>query len=672
MNYQYKFYLNKKLFDNPIGWDDFTTTLQRKREIGAVLTTVEISAGFIGNGYVFLKRFYDLGLFDEVIRVDIEELRSDSPTYKKIYTGTIFISQSIWTATKCVAKVKIQDNGYYAKINGNQSVEATLSAGVSKLGTSITEADPYILNIHNILNNLSSTKEIYAIRIFEAFRYLFSFIGENSFIFKSDYFDFNGQEQGLCITSGQKLSSTVEDQYKTASVPIPAFSLATLFKEISKVYPIELIVEDHPETPTVRIEKEGYFFSDKVIFRAKNVAEITYKFNENLLYSNYQFGSEILLNDVTSSFPEDITLYGFKDELVPVQIKSNIDKTLDLKGRWVRSSNVIEAALGGDTGYDNDIFLIDSILLYPTFRTSYGITRNTNFLNLVPPRYYFNEELTNYKVSQRLYGAVPSGLAAFLLPENTGTFKAYLSVDRCDINTAGNEFANLDISIESYDIGNNYNPINWKFTAPAGGIFDIAINYHIDITDGGGGGIWTSRLYQHDSAGTPKAIYDVGNFNATTGIDTDGDGTIDTYIPCYVDSHHENFNLGGIQRIVMSKGDSITFDVRMKVGIGGNIETLCILADNTFFSCVYANIGEFKVDTFDPKDYPAFQASCEFPVSIEQFDKIEKNRLGLIEVSDAFGNNFTGFIENLKYDRIKGIAKTELFASIKKAKIIIK
>ena len=109
------------------------------------------------------------------------------------------------------------------------------------------------------------------------------------------------------------------------------------------------------------------------------------------LFSSVKFGSP--RSGTTGTFPQ-ITFLSWNDEEFIVSGQCNTDNELDLTVAFVTNSNVIEAILGGDTSFDDDIVFIQ-------YTKSTSKATKTNPQVLDPAATIYNEQYLNTLVSTR-------------------------------------------------------------------------------------------------------------------------------------------------------------------------------------------------------------------------------------------------------------------------------
>jgi len=357
MTPRYKFYLDGTLLaDEPIGWEDLVTEIDRDLNLHGLLIKTNLKLTFVGDGYDYLKCVFDANSFCKEVKIIIEEQCSDGSGWDKVVDGLISCLDMQFDMNKCTVECDVEDNSYFARIKNNINIEAFPHVGKSKSGVDISPATLEKLTMFTPSTGVDSATPRYAYRVFELCKFLVSFMSDGEVDFKSTLFDVGGEFEGLFVTNGLHLATGVAADYQNED--IGSMSFKTLNEEVYKICNVGFTIETILGRPTLRIEKDDYHFGTTVSDTLDNVLGVTKRVKTDLLYSILLIGSTTTDNNPTLSFPEDIQLLGFKEEEYQLTGQCNIDRTFDLLGEWIRSSNVIEDILGGSTSYDEDFIFV--------------------------------------------------------------------------------------------------------------------------------------------------------------------------------------------------------------------------------------------------------------------------------------------------------------------------
>ncbi len=638
-------YLDGIQYGDPLGWEKWEEILERT-ELNGLLLRVNLSLEFNGKAFEYLLRQYKrLGRDGQVAFRLV-----DSHAGQAEYLGKIFLVDIEWDLSFCKAKAPIQDESFYAKVNNNKNVKATVSAGISKNQVKIPAARPYLLGLRTIAAG-TIFRTIYSVRVEEAFRYLVDFMTDGQMGFRSETFGIDGEWAGLCLTSGQKISGS-GDYDVPGDTPIPEFSYQDLYTIVGKKIPLGFRIEKTGSKYFLRVEALDMLFDDTRMATLENITGLKLTTDREKLYAKMRVGSTTTLDDPSLGFPEDITLFGFKDEEFPLLGTSNIDASLDIVEDWIVSSNCIERA-GEDPGasydgeYDDEITLIDSTV----DDLNGGSSVNTNFLNLSPPRYFFNERLTNNRVAERFLSSIPSSLFKQIFPDDAAnTFSAERNalVSYFQDKTIGRQAQYLT---EIADPGANYVPS--IYTAPSGGIFtfratqviNIATLYLAPVI------LWQLQLVHFDASGAEKGRYDLHDSN---------------WIGPGGTQYHSNaiagfFTLGGnSKQLNMASGDYVMVALYKSLAGAGDIDWE--IHTSSIFECTQAIIQGAAYVENTSLEFRAYQYFTDDAIPLNIYEKIKARQTGTILLQDAFGNSGEGAIQNLTYNRLNSKAKITLTA----------
>lgn len=634
-----RFYLDGIEVVNPKGWENLKSVIKRDQDTDGIIIYQDQDVDFTGDGYDYIISTANNSGFCS--QISCEVTREKNGVTKLLLKGNIFISDCIFNERTKSVTAKIKDSSYFAMVEYNKSIKTVVTSGKSKNGVDITPCPKFSLQVWGV-DDTALIKTVFAVRIYDAFMYLIRFMSDGLIGFESDTFKYGGEWDHLVITSGDKLRGTNVAQYGTA--PIAAFSFIELLQEVKKRIPIGFIVESPYSNPVIRVESLSYFTdTSKSDVSFELIDEIKTRFDQNRLYSSLNLGSSVTLDTAFVNFPENIKWFGFNDETFIIQTKCNIDNTLALVGDWVVSSNVIQNCVNElDSSYDENIFLIDTVLS----EEYVGRTTNTNFLQLnavVDPNvYFYNEALTNQEVAKRYIGLVPSSIAGYFEPNGTGNFTAALSANYT-ITAMSPQFV-VPFDLESLDNGGNYDTTTFQYTAYTAGVFDF--NYLIDVeleyrtnpSIRRGGYVWF-MVYDPDG----NLRLQTARQRTSKGWNTNPQGPIEY-----------------TTRIVMNEGEY----VEMWFGTEPDTSPLTpIIKITSFWRCV-ANTGTGGVfQDYDPADYPAYIHEFNVPLSSDDFDTLKANPTQLIRFYSDPQYQRYAWISELSYTHSTGLAQVKLITS---------
>lgn len=696
-----KFYLDNVEFQAPVNWEDLRLKLFRDRDVDTLLFTAETTFEWTGEAAKYLKSLIDSNGFCGTSDIFIVD---ESVT---IYEGTIFLTSCEINEEKATIRTKVEDRSYYKLINNNKNVKTVLSVETSKDRTPIAAAERYLITTHDVSTG-ADAKEVYGVRVYEAFRFLIDFMSNGQLSFTSDTFAAGGEWDGLAITSGLKLRGTLNDDgtqtgYKWSNPPLPQISFQDLYQEVKKKIPIGITIEND----TVRIEPLQYFFTDSTSLNFENIEAIITKFDEARLFGTVRVGSEKTEPATSFPFPETQNGIGFKDEQFASDIKCNIDRELNLFSRWVISSNVIQDCIENNAdSYDDDIFLIDTTYVDAnngdTTRTDIFFTGN----------YFYNDRLRNVNVLTRYTGGVPSGLIQF-----NGVTNPRFEADSSNSHTAtqqvnfNNSFNPVDITTTTtvgnfnnsgliYDIEVN-DPSNTYatsavigstkyhvFTAPSDGLYGFEV-FADFFTGGSTSGVLSSMGYSEILQTT--VMRGKIKHELFTNTNTSMGSSIVNFISR---KYHRFWNNGDIglgfggfkPEVLDTPSRTYTFSYYMLAGwkvvispliefypyfLSGNgnfiaplvIDQSITLRAGSYIKCFSSSLDELNIPVTDINQYVARSHQFSIPLTQSEFELIKQSSRDLVQFSMAGQYPRKGWIEQVNYKYVEGIADFKLISN---------
>lgn len=616
--------IDGNVFGSPDNWEELKSTFKRDEKNRTILLTTDGSYDFSGDAFTYINDKINSEGFCTSLEVSFQEMCDGN--WIQTISGNIFLSDCEVNERTCVITAKIQDDSFYAKINNNKKIKTSPQAERSKNNTTIATAPTYNLDVYRESNDSLLKNNVPAIRIFDVFRYFIDFVSDGTLTFASSTFDVGGTWEGLCIVNGERLRLN-------SVVAFQQFSLENVLKEVNNKIPIILAIEDNNGTKVVRIESFDYYDQQSIVYTFNDIYEINSRFETNNLYSVVKFGGQVF--DALNYFtPEQLPLFGFKEEEFGVLGVCNVDNSLDLSCDWIASPNIIfEIVENNSQDFDTDIIIIDSILVDATN----GRTRNTNFFGLVPAQYTYNEGLSNYATALRHFQKIPNAIASYFEPPGTGTFKSFISTVLGTV-TASTTFPALPFPNVVYNTSGYFNGTN-TFTAGLSGVYRNTVYVKINVT------------------------------NPSTGI---------TMI-LFADRYDVNNVLIGYSQIgILSLGAigdyylGSTFDASLKKTDYLKIRLFIIPAVNpiafTFDPSSYWEINENSLDggifeTYDPDDYPVRIFDFDYPLSKDDYENIIANPYGYVVFAQNGQSPRKGFIKELTYNHPKSLASVKIITN---------
>lgn len=668
-----KFTLDYLEVDPALNWEDVAFTIKTDKQYNLYLQYQEYTLEFGGSGFAYIYDKIENDSFCTTIPCEIFST-CDKIDYL-IFSGNIILTDCEVNERACTVKCKVVDKSFFSSINNNKNIKTALNSGKTKNGEVLADCNAYTVSVYSVLNN-TLKYDVECARIWDAFNYFIGFMSDNNLAFRSDGFAYNGTYGGMAITTGYRMRKGTVSATEGRWVQ---FSFLELLQEVNKRIPIILMVDDPygiNGQPTIRIEPYEYRYNTTTVFDAFNIDEIITTFDTDKLYAKVAFGSPVDYNDIYK-FPEAITFYGFRDEEFHLLGTCNLDLTLDLTADWIVSSNLIEKMVQNfDQSYDTDIVMLSTTSL--TFTT--GRTTNTNFINTVPARYYYNELLNNENISNRYGQNLSAELASYYASSTTGQVYAYADLPVTTGNAHGAgvlntvaEFGDF-LTAEAYDYGNYYDTSTHQYTAQETAVynFEAQITFQTGSISTGTSLVWFQHyLVHYDSGGVEKQRYYFGTRNNFLGSNP-----IDHYWTFSASSGNYSATLPNTS-ISMIQGEYIKMFMRsIPNGAGYNYNFhyfntvngdvtwgIELTQEATYLKCTSTSIFGGIFNNVNPDDLRVKVHKFNYPVTEPEWLKILNNPIGIVKFAMNGQKVRNGWIQEIKYSPITGQAQFTLNTS---------
>lgn len=655
------------LTDEPEGLMEFVSELKRDKAIRGQVLLVDLTLKFKGktDGYAHLKPLIDCQGFCAYSDIIIEESCNNDTTWVTIFEGRIFYTEVKEHLFPCILECQLTDNSYFAQIDNNKNIEAYVNVGRSKNDVAIN-TEIITAQFFDVVTGTYTGVFVNVWAVWYCFRFIIDYMTDGQMDFASDYFYGN-----LVSGDGRYMTITTGEQIRLGSgggpTKVPFISFQKLFQEVNKKIRIAFSIETDAITgrKVMRIEPESYFFNNSLsTVTLNNVKGIVKSVNTSELYSRLKIGSSetIPYQAGQTDFPTNISFSGFIEESYTITGNCNIDNTLDLVSDWIIDSNIIQDVFtNGNTGYDDDIFFVMVDYLTDPFNE---VAIQTDVFATGAPPYFYNDFLRNVNVAQRWLGGVPNSIALYLGPPGTNTFRA----EKSNIQTATPVnstpafepiFFQDDFSPPNNDPGLNYVPLTSEYKIPANGLYTFSANligttFRDDLTFTLPPGVQFQLLLQ---------VYDNAGFAGGNLLDSII--MVDTFQTTFVLTTTV-FNISGSATIngIFNNKILIALNIFPVQSLDGYVNAT-ILPTSTF-ACTVANSGGGVFQTYNPEDFKAYQYDIkDYPLTFSDFQTIIANPLELLPFNDGT-NDYNGWIENMKYNHVKGTADFLLSKSLQK------
>lgn len=671
-----KFRLDYNLVDSALNWQDVNLSIKTDKQYSLYLQYQEYDLEFNGSGFDYINGLINSESFCEQI---ICEMFSDCVNEYLIFSGIIFLNDCEVNERTCTVKCKVSDRSFFAMVNNNKNIKTALNSGRTKNGLDLANTLTYQVEVYGV--NANTYKyTIDTCRVYEAFKYFVSFMSDNKLDFASDTF-FLGPWKELTITHGFRMrngnSGDIDFEW-------PQFSFLELFEEVNKRIPLVLFVDDPygiNGNPVVRIEALSYKYNASNVFQAYNIDEIVTSYDNDKLFAKVKFGGPI---DTTKiyKFPEQIAFFGFYQEEFHLLTTCNLDLTLDLSANWIVSSNILENLVElGDQGYDDSLILLDTVGIGGSWNALLARTSNSNFLNIFPAYYYYNERLTNQQIANRYGNDWAGALASYYANSQDG--QCFVSC-----STSLNNFANPNVpdlfnlvpyDTEAFDIGNFFDPTIYRYEALQTASYYVSaqVTHSRTYWAGNGFGLHQVLLYHRNASGNIVAVYPMdstgnGGTYASSGVTLIGGANPWYGTAIKLPSATAEFvaYLAPIT-IQMVQGDYLEIEKNYwpdTVGPGstppyspgqflGSQKTAVNNDINaTYFKVLQTSIRGGTFTNPDLNDVRIRNHRFSYPMSEQEWSNILNNPIGSIKFAMKDQTIRTGWIQEIKYSPIMGKA----------------
>lgn len=409
--------------------------------------------------YDFLKSELKENGYCGVYDIQIQKRNNTSESWEDDIVGEIHLSSCIFHHEDESVDVEVFDQGFEAKIKNNRGFKIDPNSSLSKNGETITKVTPVNVSLFDTTDGTTSGS-VSAYDLKDVFEHQVQYMSDGVVGFESDWYDNLDEEHKYIITTGRQLRLNDD-------IERPLISFSDLFETISRLYNLHILLDNSSGSPVLRIEDIDYTFTDDDVFVLSDCRDIDQGVLERLLYGAVDFGT----SRVADGERLDVRFMTVGNENYSVTGSCNTEITLNLSiERVIIDTNIIhDVEVDGNDTYDKDVFLIQY--------TDDAVPNATQCDPLGIGQHLYNGELFNNKVAQRynLGGA----LAAYL---GDGNDECYVtrSADTA-INPATEE--PYDFLTEVSDPNNNF--ASRRYTAPADGVYSIALRMVFEVTSPG-------------------------------------------------------------------------------------------------------------------------------------------------------------------------------------------
>lgn len=649
---RYKLYLDGILInERPKGLDELILAIQREDGFNnseqILRESIDVQLEFSGDGYRYICTKRQQNFCEEILCSLDAECDGYTDT---LFEGLIKQNDIKVTLKKCIAKTSsIKDNSFSGLIRDWINIPIYLYNTKTKNCQPLS-IDTLLINTppHSISGVYYPITDIKVFDVLDVFKYIVSFFTDNRITVKSTYLTNNK----YAITTGFNM----HNEHGNLDKVYPEMSLETLFNELRKKLVIYMGIEYESDgTPYLRIEDEGYFYTNDELFVIDELPDdAEEEIDENSLYNQIAVGSN------TVEIQQESTIIKSQDRLDAWNEETYLgcggcsgqkDSNLDLVSNFIIDANIIHEAMlqtipttPDESDYANDdaIFLLnyyisglESRFYFPSGYTSVGFINDG-----------YNKQLNNRSTLERWVGVSNScisvgrfakyGFQAINGPDvnvgetSTIDYMAVVIATHCPKNTPYTYhlgcyvevFDNLNSHTVLNDFGNSCSSggyLKSLFTCQEIGIYkfraksDIKAFVASNVTDDFANGDFEIRfvVYQDSSLTTiidSSAINSVHMPNNTTTVNFD------------IESPPFNLMPGNIVMVEVSLTEIIyAYGGRSYIFHFFN-SVFELLEDNTTCDNIIDQTGNFK----------PFLTNFQYPISLETYKKIKAKKGGYI------------------------------------------
>lgn len=657
----FKYYLNgTEIQDGPDKWDSIDTSIKRDEATGILLYDSNLRFTTYGGQdlYIALNIAWNSNRFGEST-FDVYQ-RSGTVGYILVHAGTIFHSDLEFNLINGAINFRTEDRGFYAMINNNKSIEVNLDQSSSKNEVTIGVCPSFDLDMHKVSDGTIYPDKRKAYKIYDVLEWLIRFMSDDRIGFESNTFGTDGIYEGYCLVAGHEM-------IEADGTISPRVSWGKLSEDLQKRFNVRFAMIGTMDSPVLKCESYEQFYSGDVAYTLPTIPdEVVMKIDTSVIYSGVNVGSEEYETTSSLTYPDVQYLVSFKQENLYFKGTNNVDRNLDLVGKFVISNSSIEVVLEQLSGYEN----YDDKQFIIRYDTATDTTIATNWTPTVG--YLYNEPLTNINILSRWAVAFPNEIIANFFDPDANRFKAvrtaglsaFIQAVNDDDLDSNNGLETFIVQFDDdytygYDPGTNYGDTTPQgtsvgqsasfYTAPVGGLYNFTA-------------VLNMKIQQYSTAftliGKRKKNWRI-RFTKSTGEIFD--------CPAFESTKEEgqyNFVLSGSCITYMNAAD--TMEVRMFVDIE-NANTYSserwvqwAFDSGSYFMSNGIDIGGGTLTPADPEQYKSVKIKCSYPITLADYFTIRASKEGLIKVPISSTKAINGWVENIKFDHSSGEATFEL------------
>lgn len=647
-----KVYLDGQLLrDNPDGFNDIEEIIERDSEVKGYVIKYELSLTFYGDGYNYIFNKKDQSGFCNRISVDIEFIE---PGSTNTINGYFFLTDIKINHTKRSISVPIEDNTYGSLINTGKKIQISPAVAVTKNLEMLTPVAASDITMFSPTtgNNLSTDAKMY--EYLATFEHIIAYLSDNGI-------QFSNLSQDL-IDYEYHLSNNYYMENR-GSAPDILMSFEQLMEMANKFWNCWFKIDHSTNPPTFILNSENEFFEAAGSVKFNAVRDLVEYFNQDDFFTTLKVGSTKALISRSNGYTLPLVpLISFSEETFNSQSDCMIDDEKNLlTNQFIYDQNNIQEILLNPPTTDGQWLEEPVIIETDSNAAVQGTYAIDNY-------YYYNESLLNYNIIDR--HNIPTDMSVAYGVTTDDFLSVYSSANNF---TATNNFSFWpdDDSVNGYDPGTNYTPVDGRYTSPADGIYRFRTHLEIKVNSltqtsffGGLGGYnpvnFTVLFTRRNSGGTLlQSVLSTGTsiLAPTTG----------TNYPV----------INKEQTFYLEAGDYVNVQVNMTMNpLLGNppttndIDLIAKFVDGNgvlhgcwFETVLVFNGGGVAIEG-DYDDYFSSILEFDFPITNKDWNSLKSNPAQGVIVNTDGGNDTTAWIRKISRNPKTGEAKCELITSI--------
>ena len=629
---------NTLLNDLPEGLENIEEVVELDLSLHGYVRYFEFPLKFRGDGFKFFNDLKKANGFCGKVDIEITVPSDQGLNRAK---GVVFLTEGSFNHTSLSAEFEITDNTYGVFISEAKELRISPLATVTRGNEALAPSTPASITIFTPSTGADLGTDAKMFEIAGVLQHLISYLSDNQMQFSQTYFqgDFNfyfSNSHFLVAARGTN--------------PDIQFSFKEMMEQGFKLFGMWFKIDNSTNPPTFNwVQGEANFFEAHGGITWSNIRDLVEEFYPERFFSTVEVGDPEAIIERGSTYQlPTVTLVGFKPETFNAASDCTLSNTLDLNSQWIIDHNRIEHILL-TSEYDEK-----NVMIYAdsnTFNAHKGTYGKDGVMR------YYNEEALNYKVLNR--HSIPTNLSQ-ANGADTSSFKAYKTGDTTV--TSDGSTSPYPFDSETSDPGNNYNPVTYRYVAPASGAYKFLVNLEYivnsiqdDLSFGlDGTATITIRINKRKTAtGVILQTFECDFVHLSPSLNT-------VTSQCTAEFFLEATDFVDVQIVwdffYTGANNSITFK-------GNYFDTAGDVA-GSYFSTVYTFNSGGVAELSNLKDYKASALKFDgFPINAADWNSIKQNPSQGIYINNGTSGNSLCWIKSIRRNLKTGKAQVEMITS---------